>query len=386
MGSTTWCERLAEVGAADVSSMSEVEVMRFVRSAERLASFVQARIVHATRRLAELQACGRSARPDVLLGAVVGKAEAGRLQRRAELLDEAPAMATAFEGGEITTAHVDALVGAVKQMPPLVDLEGDLARFAVSASPDRFREHCRLVGDLAADDGGVGRFERQRAATRLRRRVDGVTGMHHFELIADPERGARFGVVIDRIVEHRFHSGAHAGLDNDQRAALALFDLIAGRGPSTGEVQVALNVVIDVDTLVDGLHERSLIDVDGGAHLPVETIRRLGCDAQIMPIVLNGHSQVIDVGRSQRMATAKQRAALRAMHPTCAIPGCAVAFEHCNVHHARWWRHGGPTDLGNLVPLCSRHHHDAHEGGWQLAIGPDRAITWTGPRAPPHAA
>lgn len=375
----TWAERLREVESADPSSMSEVEVVRLARSVERLIGFLQSRVVHATARLAELTAQGRCQRPDVVMGQLVGKTEAGRLQRRAELFAEAPAMAAALESGEVTTAHVDALAAAVQQTPALVEHQHDLARFAAASSPDRFREHCKLMGDLAAGDGGVSRFERQRRATRLRRRIDQVTGMHHFELIADPERGAQFGVLIDRAIERGFHRGDHVGIDNDQRAALALFELCASGGAQTGPMPVALNVLIDLDTVRDGLHQRSVIAAGGGAQLPVETVRRLGCDAHIMPIVLNGVSQVVDVGRSQRMATPRQRAVLRAMHPTCAIPGCGVSFERCNVHHVRWWRHGGRTDVANMVPLCSRHHHDAHEGGWQLDIGTDRNVSWTGP-------
>jgi hypothetical protein len=76
----------------------------------------------------------------------------------------------------------------------------------------------------------------------------------------------------------------------------------------------------------------------------------------------------IDVGRSKRLATVHQRRALEAIYPTCAIPDCEVIFDHCNVHHIDYWENGGATDLNNMVPLCSRHHHAAHEGGWKLQI------------------
>jgi hypothetical protein len=140
-----------------------------------------------------------------------------------------------------------------------------------------------------------------------------------------------------------------------------------------------MGVIVDAQTLIEGLHERSHVDVDGGGSLPVDVLRRLACEAEILPIVLGGPSGVLDVGRGQRMATARQRAALRALHPTCGVPGCTVAFEHTQIHHNRWWRHGGRTDIDNMVPMCSKHHHDVHEGGWTLTIGPNRQITWTPP-------
>ena len=85
----------------------------------------------------------------------------------------------------------------------------------------------------------------------------------------------------------------------------------------------------------------------------------------------DGRSVPIDVGRSKRLATVHQRRALEAIHPTCSIPDCEVIFDHCNVHHIDYWEKGGATDFSNMVPLCSRHHHAAHEGGWKLQLNPE---------------
>jgi hypothetical protein len=93
----------------------------------------------------------------------------------------------------------------------------------------------------------------------------------------------------------------------------------------------------------------------------------LACDANIIPIVLGGDGRVLDVGRGRRLATGDQRRALRAMHRTCAAPDCPVRFGDCDIHHLKEWRDGGATDLVNLVPLCSNHHHLIHEGQWQPA-------------------
>jgi len=108
-----------------------------------------------------------------------------------------------------------------------------------------------------------------------------------------------------------------------------------------------------------------------GSELSVETIRRLACEAEIIPLVLDGKSVPLDVGKSKRLATAYQRRALAAVHETCAIDGCSVKFSHCEPHHIDYWENGGATDFNNLVPLCSRHHHAAHEGGWKLSLNPE---------------
>jgi hypothetical protein len=61
-----------------------------------------------------------------------------------------------------------------------------------------------------------------------------------------------------------------------------------------------------------------------------------------------------------------------------------VGFEHCQIHHVTAWERGGSTNLANLLPLCSRHHHLVHEGGWQLTLQPDRTITLTRPDGTVH--
>ena len=86
---------------------------------------------------------------------------------------------------------------------------------------------------------------------------------------------------------------------------------------------------------------------------------------------MNGDGVPLDVGRAKRLATIHQRRALGAAHETCAVPDCQVKFTHCEPHHIEYWEDGGNTDMANLVPLCSRHHHAAHEGGWKLRMNPN---------------
>ena len=119
--------------------------------------------------------------------------------------------------------------------------------------------------------------------------------------------------------------------------------------------------------------------------MPVSTVRRLCCDAEILPVVLNGDGQALDVGRSARTANRAQRRALRAMHRTCAHPECTVTFEACRIHHVTpWLQPAGDTNIDNLAPLCETHHHLVHEGGWSLTMTPDRTATWTRPDGTHH--
>ncbi len=58
------------------------------------------------------------------------------------------------------------------------------------------------------------------------------------------------------------------------------------------------------------------------------------------------------------------------MYRTCGHPGCTVRFADCEIHHVIDWDHHGPTNLANLLPLCTRHHHLVHEGGWTAHPAP----------------
>ena len=79
----------------------------------------------------------------------------------------------------------------------------------------------------------------------------------------------------------------------------------------------------------------------------------------------------LNLGRSTRLANRAQRRALRATYASCAIPGCATRFDLCKIHHVHWWRHGGNTDLHNLLPICVKHHTLLHTASWQLHLPPD---------------
>ena len=138
---------------------------------------------------------------------------------------------------------------------------------------------------------------------------------------------------------------------------------------------IDLSVLIDATTLLEGVHQHSVIDCGLGIELPVETLRRMACCAEITPIIVGADGVHLELGRTTRLANRAQRRALRAMYRGCAIPGCCVGWDYVVIHHLHWYRNGGPTDISNLLPLCSKHHHLAHEGRWQLTLDPARNLT-----------
>jgi hypothetical protein len=114
--------------------------------------------------------------------------------------------------------------------------------------------------------------------------------------------------------------------------------------------------------------------------VPLRVLAELFGHGDVHAVVVRGgvvlHAPgVLELGRTTRLANRAQRRALRALYSTCAIPGCETHFDRCKIHHVRWWRHGGCTDLWNLLPLCVHHHSKVHDGGWVITLDADRNLT-----------
>ena len=315
--------------------------------------------------------------------------EARDVVSRGLITEAAPEMALVLAAGSTTAAHVDALgrglkiAGAEREafmahLPELVEASTTMSAF----------EFGQLVTETAKSvvtDDGMSTFERQKRETFFKMRIE-ADGCLLVNGKFDPISASILKSKIGRFVEAMFRSGdKEVPVEvmpwiepNDHRQAQALIALVNGANESVSDVPARAEIVVHVDleTLQNGLHVGGTCRTALGADLPVETVRRLACEAEILPVVLDGRSVPIDVGRSKRLATVHQRRALEAIYPTCAIPDCEVIFDHCNVHHIDYWENGGATDLNNMVPLCSRHHHAAHEGGWKLTLNPEtRKVT-----------
>ena len=310
--------------------------------------------------------------------------EAREVVSRGLVTEVAPEMGAVLASGDTTAAHVDALGRGLKiagaERDAFMAHLPELVEASTTMTASQFDQLVKETAKSVVADDGLSTFERQKRETyfKMRTEADGclsVSGKF------DPISASILKSKIGRVVEAMFHSGdKEVPVDvmpwiepNDHRQAQALIALVNGANESAFDVPARAEIVVHVDleTLQHGLHAGGTCRTALGADLPVETVRRLACEAEILPVVLDGRPVPIDVGRSKRLATVHQRRALEAIYPTCAIPDCEVIFDHCNVHHIDYWENGGATDLNNMVPLCSRHHHAAHEGGWKLQLDPE---------------
>ena len=130
-----------------------------------------------------------------------------------------------------------------------------------------------------------------------------------------------------------------------------------------------------------------------GEQLSPSAIRRLCCDAEVIPVVLGSKSEVLDVGRLQRLVTAAIWKALVARDQHCRFPNCSRPPLMCHAHHLTHWADGGSTSLTNMILLCGHHHRLIHAEPWQISTNapgefefrPPRAVRRWGPGPPPDS-
>ena len=381
--------------AADRSTAAGV-----LADVRRVRGWLDSVEVAAARRLAELAVESPSMFPEQVAAEAgrVSLAEASKGFERAGTTATIPEMGAVLSEGSTSGGHVDVVTRALRGLTPQqrdrLAERGDVLAAAATLLPrDEFARTVRAEVRRIHSDDGIDRLQQQRRNTSLRTWVDRDTGMWCLRGEFDPETGALLEGRLRNAIEAMFHDHqpdtcpTDSVLKQHHLRALALFGLTAGNGPrSSGRID--MSVLIDAETLLHGEHAHSVIDCGVPIEIPVETLRRWACIAEITPIIVGADGVSLYLGRDSRTANRAQRRALRAMYRCCAIPGCSVAFDNCQIHHVWWFRHGGMTDIDCLVPVCHKHHHLVHEGGWNLNLDarrnltityPDGAIMTTGP-------
>ena len=112
-------------------------------------------------------------------------------------------------------------------------------------------------------------------------------------------------------------------------------------------------------TLLTGL---GLAETSTGDPITAAEARRLACTAGILPVVLGGAGEILDLGRTRRLFSPAQRKAMAIRDRDCRAEGCDIPAAWCEAHHANEpWAKGGRTDLADGNLLCSFHHHRAHD-------------------------
>ncbi|MGN7252986.1 DUF222 domain-containing protein, partial [Arthrobacter sp. SAFR-014] len=114
--------------------------------------------------------------------------------------------------------------------------------------------------------------------------------------------------------------------------------------------------------------------------ITASTVRKIACDADIIPVLLGSEGRILDIGRTARVFPPHIRKALNARDQGCAFPNCTIPASWCEAHHITYWSQGGTTSTDNGVLLCTHHHHLIHKEQWKIHV--KNGIPWFVP--PPH--
>jgi hypothetical protein len=290
--------------------------------------------------------------------------------------------AAALAAGHIGLGQVRVITETMGAMPASVSVEqraaaeADLARYAHSFSPASLYKIGRHILAHLDQDGPPPRDEPEPAPAagelRLRERRDGRLGLEGF---LEPEHSATFRSLIEQFAAPRpTTEGIPDPRTPVQRNADTLLEICglaraAQICPTTAGEPPHLTVTLTWEALRTRLGTATL---DYGTHLSASAARRWACDAKIIPVVLGGESEPLDVGRAMRTVPLSLRRALVARDRGCAFPGCDRPPALCQAHHCRHWADGGDTSIENCVLLCQTHHRHVHGTGWEVLIRPHR--------------
>ena len=282
-------------------------------------------------------------------------------------LEELPETSKSLWEGEIPYDNARILAKASHQGE--ID-ETELVDKARSQSPDKFAGTVRKYEQERSCDDGMGRLEHQRSRRFARIKTDLTDGMTVLYGRFDPLTGALLETALSQKMDELWREeDPRDRATPGQRMADALAQLVTREDTDEdngGRVRgPRLLLIADYDAISGELRNGRLGD---GTPIPVEKVRDLACQSDVLPAVFRGVSQPLDLGRSRRIASPAQRVALVARDKACV--GCGATANWCQAHHVVPWAVQGDTDLDDMCLLCSRCHHKVHDDRWQVRKTP----------------
>ncbi|MBT8108314.1 MAG: HNH endonuclease [Gammaproteobacteria bacterium] len=283
--------------------------------------------------------------------------------RVARALKTLPSISAAFSTGELSYSKVRAMTRVAS-----AGNEDELAAFSLRHTASHVAERCRelRMGDVAS----ISIAERAMANRSLRVRRDTERGMMTVTVDLPLEAGELVDTALDKARDDACLEVPDL-VDTSwcKRQADAFVTMVKAYLAGDTAEGTADNYLVTIH-----VDQSALAGNDGRSALPIESVKRLCCDAKAV-VLTEENGQPLSIGRKSRIVpTALQRAVRARDNDTCTFPGCRNhRFLHC--HHVEHWSNGGETSLDNLVLLCTKHHTLVHEGGFR--IDKDFEDNWT---------
>jgi Domain of unknown function (DUF222)/HNH endonuclease len=285
--------------------------------------------------------------------------------RTAHALRALPTISAAFADGRLSYSKARALTRVANAAN-----EDLMLAFALEATAAQVEERSRQMRNVAPDSVDGARRAWERRSLSIARNAAAGTMTVTLEVPIDD--GELFARAIDRAVEKgRTHLGPEfevsGWLAQQADAAIELARCyLTGDASSPSSSADHYQVVVHVD-------ESALRGGAGRADLPIDTMRRLTCDGDVVRIIEDADGKPLHVGRRQRTVSTTIRRALWARDRGCSFPGCK-RDHYCDAHHVEHWAVGGETSLDNLTLLCTQHHRLLHEGRFRIRREADGAL------------
>lgn len=332
-------------------------------------------------------------------------------------LGEGAATGAALAAGLVSAEAADVVAATVLDLPEhygprgRAAVERVLLEHAPEVSLTVLRHHAagllaraELTDGHGPDEGGEpgpeGADLLGRAEERAHRRRElycsaDLHGVWHLRGRLAPEAGATLMTAIEALAAPR-PSGEHgpdlrSAAQRRADALVALADKALAAPPASQaglptEGGARARVVVTMDlTALTGVARGAGLMVDD-APLSPGAVRRLACDAEVVPAVLGTRSEPLDVGRAAYTVTPPQRRALVLRDRGCAAPGCTAPVSRTHAHDVVHWADGGATDLTNLVLVCGHDHRRIHTGALVVHVVDGRPVVIRRGDPPPATA
>jgi hypothetical protein len=314
-----------------------------------------------------------------------------------------PVMGAAWREGSVSRAHVAALVEAHSRFPRcsagLTQIEAELTAVACDLDPKTFSRilmtKLHEIDPDAVDDAEAKRRRRD-VGLHVSTTIDGFVavnglltpevGQQLINSLAAASDALRRKATEDPVDDSEASPQVVQPLSKRNLDALAyILDAAAAatgdfKLPDVGGARPVVQVTIDSESLI--AHGSSapgwITSLTGQAVTPVSAaaVRRLACDSVRQILLLDPRGHLDAISALERVVPLPMRKAITIRdHGRCRFPGCKHAIRE--VHHIKYWQHGGKTTTDNLVGLCSHHHHLVHDKGWTLSGDPNHRLTFT---------
>ena len=296
--------------------------------------------------------------------------------------DHAP-VRDAMAHGHVSEEQAVVIVRGVDALPlehrrraedHLIEVAPDHDPLALKRLADHILE---VVAPEIAEEHELAALEREEALALEKCRFtmsDDGHGLCHGRFTLPSVVGAllKQAVLANSSPKHRQHSGTPRGMGHGFCEYVNRYPI--DRLPQAGGVDATVVVTMTMENL---LGDNSPARLDTGDRLTAALARKLACEAEIIPIVLGGKSQILDQGRARRFHTKAQRIAIAQRDHTCTADGCDWPAAMCHVHHNLPWSKGGKTTVQDGRLLCPRHHTYAHNPKYEMKTIPNGRVVFS---------